>query len=391
MMDYRKISLLALALLLPLSLSAQKKKKRVIKKPVIEEPQEDPRITNMREMTQQIIIIDSIVTDKDQFLDQIRLSSEAGSIMTAKSFFGREDSTCVFLNEMGNKLYFSQPDENLRQQLFTADKLGSEWSRPIALQGICEGISETAYPFMMSDGITFYFAGKGEESIGGYDIFLTRYDSRSGSFFKPENIGMPFNSEANDYLYAVDEQNNIGYFVSDRRQPEGKVCVYIFIPSEIRKTYDPAIYTEQQIRDFANITRIADTWGKGTERKAALTRLKNIGKSPSAAQSHSSANGTSQLLVINDALTYSKASDFKSKNAAALYTKLVNARNQLNMLNTELEHARDDYAKASATERSGLSKEILKAEKEVLQLNERIRSLEKEARNTEIKVINNKQ
>ena len=165
MMDYRKISLLALALLLPLSLSAQKKKKRVIKKPVIEEPQEDPRITNMREMTQQIIIIDSIVTDKDQLLDQIRLSSEAGSIMTAKSFFGREDSTSVFLNEMGNKLYFSQPDENQRQQLFTADKLGSEWSRPTALQGISEGISETAYPFMMSDGITFYFAGKPSRSV----------------------------------------------------------------------------------------------------------------------------------------------------------------------------------------------------------------------------------
>ena len=72
MMDYKKIALLALSLLLPLSMSAQKKKKRVIKKPVIEEPQEDPRITNMREMTQQIIIIDSIVTDKDQFLAQLQ-------------------------------------------------------------------------------------------------------------------------------------------------------------------------------------------------------------------------------------------------------------------------------------------------------------------------------
>jgi hypothetical protein len=53
-------------MLLPLSLSAQKKKKRAVKKPAIEVPQEDPRITNMREMTQQIIIIDSIVTDKNQ-------------------------------------------------------------------------------------------------------------------------------------------------------------------------------------------------------------------------------------------------------------------------------------------------------------------------------------
>ena len=390
----KKIAILSLALLLPLTIEAQKKKKRVVKKPpvvVVEEPQEDPRITNMREMTQQIIIIDSIVADKDQFLAHYRLSSETGSLMTTSQFFGKPLGGYAFLNEMGNKVYFSKPDSDNLLKLYTSDKLGNNWSDASRLQGLDEGISEASYPFMLNDGITLYFAAKGDESIGGYDIFFTRYDSRNGSFLKPENIGMPFNSEANDYMYAADEESGIGYFVSDRRQPEDKVCVYIFIPSEIRKTYDPAIYTEQQIRDFANITRIADTWGKGTERKAALTRLKNIGKSPSGAQSHSSATGTNQLLVIIDALTYSKASDFKSKNAAALYTKLVNARNQLNMLNTELEHARDDYAKASATERPGLSKEILKAEKEVLQLNERIRSLEKEARNTEIKVINNKQ
>ena len=65
-MTIRKIAILSLALLLPFSLNAQKKKKRPVKKPVVvvvEEPQEDPRITNMREMTQQIVIIDSIVTD----------------------------------------------------------------------------------------------------------------------------------------------------------------------------------------------------------------------------------------------------------------------------------------------------------------------------------------
>ncbi|MBP5778112.1 MAG: hypothetical protein J6W56_11260, partial [Prevotella sp.] len=73
-MTIRKIAILAIALLLPLSMGAQKKKRRVVKKPVIEEPQEDPRITNMREMTQQILIIDSIVVDKDMILPHLRLS-----------------------------------------------------------------------------------------------------------------------------------------------------------------------------------------------------------------------------------------------------------------------------------------------------------------------------
>lgn len=386
-MTLRKIAILALALLLPLSIGAQKKKKRVVKKPVvIEEPQEDPRITNMREMTQQILIIDSIVVDKDQILPHLRLSSETGSLMTTSDFLGKSVSGYAFINEMGNKAYFSLPDNSLRQQLFTSDVLGNEWSSPQPLTGISEGISEASYPFMLTDGITFYFAGKGEESIGGYDIFLTRYNSRSGSFFKPENIGMPFNSEANDYLYAIDEFNHIGYFVSDRRQPEGKVCIYIFVPSESRKTYDSSIYTEQQIRDFADIISIAGTWGNGSERKAALARLKSINNVKPSADRKASAQ--SVTIVINDALTYSSAKDFRSSKAANLYQNLTKAQGRLTVVETELAKARDLFPTATAADRRSLRQEILQMEKEVQQLYQRIPSLEKEIRKEENKVIN---
>ena len=386
-MTLRKIAILALALLLPLSIGAQKKKKRVVKKPVvIEEPQEDPRITNMREMTQQILIIDSIVVDKDQILPHLRFSSETGSLMTTRDFLGKSVSGYAFINEMGNKAYFSLPDNSLRQQLFTSDVLGNEWSSPQPLTGISEGISEASYPFMLTDGITFYFAGKGEESIGGYDIFLTRYDSRSGSFFKPENIGMPFNSEANDYLYAIDEFNHIGYFVSDRRQPEGKVCIYIFVPSESRKTYDSSIYTEQQIRDFADIISIADTWGNGSERKAALARLKSINNVKPSADRKASAQ--SVTIVINDALTYSSAKDFRSSKAANLYQNLTKAQGRLSMVETDLTKARDLFATATAADRQNLRQRILQMEKEQQQLYQLIHSLEKDIRKEEIKVIN---
>ena len=388
-MKLRTVAILSLVLLLPLSLSAQKKKKRVVKKPAVEQPQEDPRITNMREMTQQILIIDSIVTDKRIFLSHLHVSHEAGTIMSTQQFLNRsqDDSTSVFINEMGNKAYFSLPDDSLRHQLYTIDKLGNEWSRPIALQGISDGISEAAYPFMLTDGITFYFAGKGPESIGGYDIFFTRYDSHNSRFMKPENLGMPFNSEANDYMYAIDEYNRIGYFVSDRRQPEGKVCIYIFVPSDSRKNYDLSDYSEQQIRNFSTISQIADTWGNGAERQAALERLKHI----SVASKQSKAVPTSdasQQLVINDVLTYSSAKDFRSREAAALYEQLISARKQLSTLNAELNSAREDYAKANAADREGLKRELLLGEDEVLQLTERIKTLEKQARNTEIKVIN---
>ena len=237
-MRIRNIAIVALSLLVPLTLQAQKKKVKVAPKPKVETPQEDPRITEMREATQQIIFVDSIVVDKDDFLSAIHINRETGKLTTYDKFFKSEDhpDSYVFLNEMGNKCYFSNNGENDRMQLFTIDKLGKEWSSPQPLTGIDEGITEANYPFMMSDGTTFLFAAKGSESIGGYDIFITRYDSEGGRFFKPENIGMPFNSEANDYMYVIDELSQIGYFVTDRRQPEGKVCVYSFIPPTSRRT-----------------------------------------------------------------------------------------------------------------------------------------------------------
>ena len=371
-MNLRKITILSLAILLSLPIAAQKRK-RVVHKPkpmpVIEEPQEDPRITNMREMTQQIVIIDSIVTSKEQFLASIRLSEESGQLMNTRVFFHNQAEGTLYLNEMGNKVYFSQSDGG-QQQLFTADKLGNEWSQPQPLQGISEGIDETSYPFMLADGVTFYFAGKGQESIGGYDIFVTRYDSRNGRFLKPENIGMPFNSEANDYMYAIDETNRIGYFVTDRRQPEDKVCIYIFIPSDTRKTYDAAQYSTEQIRNFADIACIADTWGDGTERQAALDRIKT----------RYTATETTDKQV-----NQSSTAKFRSTEARALYQKQLKEQSTLDLINSQLEQLRQKYHKANTSERNRMRNEILRLEDEAFRLTSSVKQLEKAARNAEIK------
>ena len=372
-MNLRKITILTMAVLLSMPMAAQKRKRvtRPRPAPVVEEPQEDPRITNMREMTQQIIIVDSIVTNKDQFLASIRMSAESGKLMTTGSFYRNNQEGILHLNEMANKVYFSQPDGH-QLQLYTADKLGNEWSRPQRLEGISDGIDEASYHFMLTDGVTFYFAGKGEESIGGYDIFMTRYDSRSGSFLKPENIGMPFNSEANDYMYAIDEANRIGYFVSDRRQPEGKVCIYIFIPSETRKTYNAAKYTEEQIRSYADIKSIADTWGDGAERKAALDRIKTR---------YSAIDVSGQIVSTGDEAS---AVVYHSKEAKSMYQKLLKEQNTLDIVNSRLEQLRQKYHKANANERRLMKSEILKLEEDAIQLNASVKQLDKATRNAEI-------
>ena len=387
-MKIRNIAIIALALLAPISMQAQKKKAVVKKAPVVvvEEPQEDPRITEMREATQQIIFIDSVVVAKDDILSIIRLNPESGKLDTFDQFFRSEGHTdsYVYLNEMGNKCYFSDENANGQMQLYTLDKLGEEWSEPLALKGINEGISEANYPFMMTDGTTFYFAAKGKESIGGYDIFVTRSDSENGQFLRPENIGMPFNSEANDYLYVIDELSNIGYFVTDRRQPAGKVCVYIFIPPTSRHIYNSDAYSDEQLRGFADISRIANTWGKGTERKQALERLKAISKTNPTQELKSAVN-----FIVNDRVTYTDISQFQAPDSPDLYRELQSTKKQLKDIEQLLEKSRNFYAKAKPEDKRVLRTEILDAERQFVRLTADVKTLEKRIRQSENNIINN--
>ena len=388
-MNIRNIAIITLALLVPFTVQAQKKKKKVVKKPPVvvveEEPQEDPRIIEMREATQQILFIDSVVVGKNDFLSAVRLHPESGRLTTYDQFFRSEGHSegYVFVNEMGNKCYFSDEDDNGRMKLYTRDKLGKEWSEQTPVKGINEGITEANYPFMMTDGTTFYFAAKGLESIGGYDIFVTRYDSDNGQFLKQENIGMPFNSEANDYMYAIDEISNIGYFVTDRRQPAGKVCVYIFIPPTSRRTYDLDSYSEEQLRELSEIRRIARTWGNGKEREQALERLKAIDSKSITQQPKSE-----MQMIINDQVTYTSISQFRSQESLSLFQQLTNTKKKLVETQNTLEKSRNYYAKANKEDKNVLRTEILDGEDEILRLTYQVSDLEKRIRNAENKILN---
>ncbi len=382
----RKISILIIVLFIPFCAMGQRQARK--SKPAVKEVKKvDERTERMIAATQDVFFIDSLVVDKDAFLGKYMLSRESGKLCRYNDLFGNSDGQAgsfAHVNEMGNKCYFAMEDDNAGVKLYTSDLLNNEWTRPAVLEGINDdgGIEEMNYPFMMADGVTLYFAATGKESIGGYDIFATRLDSESGRFLEPENIGMPFNSEANDYMYAIDEIDSIGWFVTDRNQPEGKVCIYMFVPSETRQTFSPDIYSREEIESFARITRIADTWRSKEEREEALQRLAEV--------KHSDVRRMATMsFVVNDNTAYESASSFRSKDAQKKYEQLNSMKSRLNTLGTALDKARNYYAKANGAERKELKEEILKSEKQYESLEIEIRQTEKDIRNIENKLLTN--
>ena len=201
--------------------------------------------------TNRVCFIDSITVKKEDVFDSFILGESVGSIINSADFFGDGSEGEVFMPEMENQIIYSRRNNEGLFSLFTRYKSFDQWDDEIPLDGL-ESDGDIRYPFIMNDGVTIYYASNSSESIGGLDLFVSRFNSQTGRFLKPEQLGMPFNSEANDYLYIIDETNNLGWFVTDRRQPEGYVCIYIFIPNDSYQVYnyengDTLPYTGQPV------------------------------------------------------------------------------------------------------------------------------------------------
>ena len=87
---------------------------------------------------------------------------------------------------------------------------------------------------------------------------------------------MPFNSPYNDYMYALDDLNNLGWFASDRYQPEGKVCVYVFVPNSTKQVYDYETADPQAIIDAATLKEIKKTWSDPDKVRIARQHLAQV-------------------------------------------------------------------------------------------------------------------
>ena len=372
-----------LLLLAAAPVSAQRKAKKAAKTTKVqkESPQELKR-KQMVAATQKIVFIDSVVVDKQHFLDKYRLSSEVGEIKRYGDFFKKDEqpNAYAYVNELGDKCYFSEEDTVGNIRLYSMDKLGNGWGSPKQLSGLEMGeeLNSFNFPFVLNDGLTLYFAAKGNESLGGYDIYVTRFDPESGSFLKPENLGMPFNSEANDYMMVIDEADSIGWFATDRNQTAGKVCIYMFIPADTRQTYANDTLTTAQIESRARIDRIADTWGDGKARRRALARLNAIETARKADRSTGDF-----VFVVNDRITYRKISDFRTQEGRNMMQELLGLKAQHAGLAAALAKARNFYATASTADRSDLTSEIMQCERQLEDLEDRIASFEKSIRNCE--------
>lgn len=360
---------------------AQKRGKAKVKKKATPVVVENPGLILYKSMipsTAKILFIDSVVVDKKNFLSQIPLNPESGRIGM------RDIEYSQYENEFGDRAFFAAGDST-KSDLYAVDKVDGKWSAPTRLFDAIEGVDKVNYPFLMADGVTMYFGAKGSGTMGGYDIYMTTFDYDSGKFYTPENMGLPYNSTANDYLLVIDDVDKLGWLVTDRRQPEGKVCIYTFVPSESRQGFDDTDFDDSEIERFSRILSISDTWKFGN-RKSGLARLNDL---KSRLKTNAVKAAETESFAINDNIVYHSANNFKSEQARELYNGLKTKKKEFEDMQSRLSTMRRLYHDSNDSMRKGLETELLTLEKQVEDMNADMRATEKTIRNLENKHLNN--
>jgi hypothetical protein len=363
------------------SLKTLKKKDDAAKEKLEEKKKVMLRLRRMVSNTEDVQIIDSIIIDKQKFLSAYKLSFSSGKLDYFNTLFtsGKHIDATVYTNEKGTKMYYAKPEKENTLGLYSMEKLLDNFDNEKKLSADNFGLSgDTNYPYMMADGVTIYFAAKDENSLGGYDLFVSRYNMNNDTFLAPERLNMPFNSLHNDYMMAIDEEKGIGWFASDRHTPEGKVCIYTFIPNKTVKIIQSE--DENQLAHRALIASIKESWTTDRDYSALIASAR---KEPvmEITVTHDFE------FVIDDNRTYYKLSDFRNSAAKTTYSNVIQLQAELKNASEELEKQRADYITAPQDGKRRMSPDIYKLEKRREQLQMEIPKQEIQARNQEIETL----
>lgn len=328
---------------------------------------------------EQIVVLDSVAVPAQGFFEAYKLPSSAGRLIAPSKMplaDHRDGVEVAFVNEGGDYMMWGEPDSVGNVRIVESLRLtDGKWHEPVATPDMLNLKGYADYPFMMPDGVTLYYASDGEESMGGYDIFVATRDPQTGEYLQPQNIGMPFNSPADDYMLAIDEENGVGWWATDRNNLGDKVTIYIYKVNDVRRNYNPDM---DDILSKARLSDFRSTWNAGEEEE-----YKELLSKVSAVSSHDKQGEQAEFYFpVGNGKYYKFMSDFKSSSARRAMKKYLLSKDALDKEEDRLLKLRQRFARTQADnvreQIRHYEKEIEKQRAEVKQLRSEVYRFEKE-------------
>lgn len=326
---------------------------------------------------QDIAFIDSVLVNKTDFLKYYKLNTELGTLSQQRLKLSKSlvQDKIKFTTQRGDRVCYSDSLHG-NMDIFSSFKLLNDWTTPVTISPKINSRSNENYPFLMLDGITLYFASDGENSLGGYDLFITRYNPDTKDFLTPENIGFPFNSTANDYMMAIDEQRHEGWFATDRNQTGNKVMIYKFVPTESKRLFRTENNDSLRMVAQLRIYRKAD--------KKTVTNSSVLPEPVTPKQN------SEFRVIINDSTVYTNPGQFKNVKVISTIAEWQKLVREIDNMKINLEKLRSDYdIEINMKNKSEIAQQILQYEKQLLTSNQKSNELLTTAVNSEITYLRN--
>lgn len=303
-------------------------------------------------------IIDSLFVYKPSFFSYYKLGPESGRVMSD------EQNGLFFENQAADYRILASDGS-----FFESYKIQETWEEPHPLKGVGSEEFRMITPFMRTDGETLYFACDSTPGIGGLDIYKTRFNSEEGEFYQAERLGMPFNSPFDDYMMAIDETHQVGWWATDRGDDSEHVLIYLF------KLNDNPEFLDEPDESRARIDRIADSW----KQEGGYEELLN-----SMANNANQSEETERVeILINDHLVYYSTDQFKNAESQSLYEQSLKTKVAIEENESRLKELREQYANSSSAQKSQVADQIRQIEDQLYSLYRQYRQEEKKMRSLE--------
>lgn len=142
-----------------------------------------------------------------------------------------ETETAATLTTDGNTIYFSRTpltDPGFGgTDIYVSHKLpNGGWCEPVNLGPTINTQYDEEYPCISGDGKVLFFASRGHNSMGGYDVFRSEWDAKMKRWSRPQNLGYPINNTQDNFSYSRSDNDRYAYISALRAGGFGDLDIY---------------------------------------------------------------------------------------------------------------------------------------------------------------------
>ncbi|CAA9234379.1 MAG: 18K peptidoglycan-associated outer membrane lipoprotein; Peptidoglycan-associated lipoprotein precursor; Outer membrane protein P6; OmpA/MotB precursor [uncultured Adhaeribacter sp.] len=142
----------------------------------------------------------------------------------------RDYESDAYITPDGKTMYFATNhySEDGDKEIYVSKRTPKgEWGKPRNMGRTINTPFDEDSPFLTPNGKTMYFTSRGHNTMGGYDVFVTRYDSVGRKWTKPENMGYPVNTPDDDAYYRLSADGSVAYLSSYRMNGYGEKDIWM--------------------------------------------------------------------------------------------------------------------------------------------------------------------